>query len=315
MTTPVWVGLGSNLGDRSGILDAALSALADTTGVAVERVSSYLESRPVGGPPGQGPFLNAAARLRTSLDPGSLLAVTQGIEDQLGRVRAVRWSERTLDIDLLIYGTRFLNTPTLKIPHPRLAFRRFVLGPLSEIAPSIVDPFSGWTIADLLANLDRTPRLLVLEGPPGPLRSFVFRGLLEALPGIAIQGGVEHPDPDQLKTQFESFQGDTLARPGRELAVALRRADGSTPDRWLVAEFYLEPIEWRERGRPEATRVLAPTCRVVLPDRPGEVRRRGYRSEPSLWPEAAESESILDEIMATCRGIEGCVSGFRHTVG
>src|SRR5436305_11685098 len=104
MATPAWIGLGSNLGDRKGILDAAVAALADAPGVAVKAVSSYHETSPVGGPAGQGAFLNAAAWLETSLDPHQLLAVLQEIEHRAGRVRKARWGERTLDLDLLIYG-------------------------------------------------------------------------------------------------------------------------------------------------------------------------------------------------------------------
>ncbi len=84
MTTPVWIGLGSNLGDRKATLDAAVAALAEALGVVVRAVSSYHETAPVGGPPGQGSFLNAAARLDTTLDPHQLLAVTQAVENRLG---------------------------------------------------------------------------------------------------------------------------------------------------------------------------------------------------------------------------------------
>src|SRR5436305_446460 len=104
MATPAWIGLGSNLGDRRGILDGALDALAENPGVAVQSVSTYHETRPVGGPPGQGPFLNAVAHLVTTLDPHELLGVLRSIEDQAGRTRAVRWGERTLDLDLLFFG-------------------------------------------------------------------------------------------------------------------------------------------------------------------------------------------------------------------
>ena len=85
-------------------------------------------------------FLNAAAVLETTLDPFGLLHVLQEIEERFGRVRTVRWGERTLDLDLLLFDDRIVDTPELTIPHPRLAERRFVLEPLAEIAPEAVDP-------------------------------------------------------------------------------------------------------------------------------------------------------------------------------
>jgi 2-amino-4-hydroxy-6-hydroxymethyldihydropteridine diphosphokinase len=151
------IALGSNLGDRQGALEGAIAALSGTRGVVVRRVSSFHETEPVGGPPGQGPFLNAAALLKTILDPFSLLHVLQAIEDQFGRTRTVRWGERTLDLDLLLFDDQIVTTAELAIPHPRMATRRFVLEPLAEIAPDAVDPVSRRTIAALLAALEGTP--------------------------------------------------------------------------------------------------------------------------------------------------------------
>ena len=151
------IALGSNLGDRQGTLEGAIAALSGTRGVVVRKVSSFHQTEPVGGPPGQGPFLNAAAVLETTLDPFGLLHVLQAIEDQFGRTRTVRWGERTLDLDLLLFDDQIVTTAELAIPHPRMATRRFVLEPLAEIAPDAVDPVSRRTIAALLAALEGTP--------------------------------------------------------------------------------------------------------------------------------------------------------------
>ena len=96
--------------------------------------------RPIGGPAGQEPFLNAAALLETSLPPAELLARLQRIELHLGRTRETRWAARTLDLDLLLYDNLVLNTPYLTLPHPRMAFRRFVLEPAAEVAPEMAHP-------------------------------------------------------------------------------------------------------------------------------------------------------------------------------
>ena len=148
------ISLGSNLGDREAILSGALAALAEIPGTVVRAVSRYYETRPVGGPPGQGDFLNAAAALETVLPPHSLLHQLQGIETRFGRVRTVRWGERTLDLDLILFDDAIIDDAELVVPHPRFAHRRFVLEPLAEIAADAVDPTTGKTVARLLAECD-----------------------------------------------------------------------------------------------------------------------------------------------------------------
>jgi len=152
------IGLGSNLGDRRLALEGAIAALTEAPGVVVRDRSSFHETEPVGGPSGQGSYLNAAAVLETTLGPFDLLRLLQAIEARFGRARTVRWSERTLDLDLLLYDDRIIDTPELVVPHPRFSTRRFVLAPLAEIAPGAVDPITNRTVAALLADLDRDSR-------------------------------------------------------------------------------------------------------------------------------------------------------------
>jgi 2-amino-4-hydroxy-6-hydroxymethyldihydropteridine diphosphokinase len=154
MPSLAYIALGSNLGDRRGMLAGAIAALASTSGVVVQKVSSFHETEPVGGPPGQGLFLNAAAVLETTLDAFALLHVLQEIEEKFGRARTVHWGERTLDLDLLLFGDQIVDTPELTVPQPRMAIRRFVLEPLAEIAPEAVDPVTKRTIVELLAALE-----------------------------------------------------------------------------------------------------------------------------------------------------------------
>ena len=149
------IALGSNLGDRRAFLEQAIEALAQTPGLVVHAVSSFHETRPEGGPECQGDYLNAAAILETMLSPAGLLRVMLEIENRLGRTRELRFGPRTIDLDLVLFGDRILDEPGLIVPHPRFRDRRFVLGPLAEIAPEAVDPTSGRTVAELLRELDR----------------------------------------------------------------------------------------------------------------------------------------------------------------
>jgi 2-amino-4-hydroxy-6-hydroxymethyldihydropteridine diphosphokinase len=157
MAVTAYIGLGSNLGERAAQLDRALELLRLQPGIAVERVSSYHETEPVGGPPGQGNYLNAAAQLRTDLEAAALLQALLAVERDMGRVRTERWGPRLIDLDLLLYGTAALemHTPELDliVPHPRLHERSFVLEPLVEIAPLAVHSVLQSTAADLLRRL------------------------------------------------------------------------------------------------------------------------------------------------------------------
>jgi len=147
------VALGSNLGDREATLRRALVGLERTAGVVVLRRSTWHETAPVGGPAGQGPYLNGACLLETTLDAPALLARLHELEDKYGRVREVPDGPRTLDLDLLWFGEERSDDPALLLPHPRLEERTFVLAPLVELVPERVLPGCGVTVAERLAEL------------------------------------------------------------------------------------------------------------------------------------------------------------------
>lgn len=156
--TIAFVALGSNLGDRRGFLDQAVAKLSEEAGTRVLRVSSYRETEPVGGPSGQGAYLNAVAQLETDRTPRTLLDRLGAVETQLGRVRTVKDGPRTLDLDLLTHGDAIVaerdHARPLLVPHPRVEDRRFVLEPWAEIAPTAVHPVFGASVAELLRDLD-----------------------------------------------------------------------------------------------------------------------------------------------------------------
>jgi 2-amino-4-hydroxy-6-hydroxymethyldihydropteridine diphosphokinase len=148
-----YIALGSNLGDRERSIWDAIDRLEASDDIGVERVSALFENPAVGGPPGAPPFLNAAARLVTALGPHALLARLLKVEAAMGRVRRAKWDPRTIDLDLLLYGDRVIDEPELKLPHPRMHERRFVLQPLKELAPDVIHPTLGKSIAVLLDEL------------------------------------------------------------------------------------------------------------------------------------------------------------------
>jgi 2-amino-4-hydroxy-6-hydroxymethyldihydropteridine diphosphokinase len=128
----VYIALGSNRGDRELYLSAARSAIAALPGTSVVAASDVEETEPI-GPPGQGRYLNQMIAIHTTLEPESLLSALQRIEAENGRVRAGRWGSRTLDLDIVRFGSREIQTPRLTIPHPQLERRAFWQRELAQL--------------------------------------------------------------------------------------------------------------------------------------------------------------------------------------
>jgi len=143
--------LGSNLGDRKKHIASAISEISATLGII--EVSSSLYETASWGKHDQPDFLNQVIELKTNLNPKDLLTGVLNIEIKLGRKRIEKWGSRVIDIDILLYGQQIVDEPDLCIPHPFLAFRRFCLMPLNEIAPQFVHPILKKTIQELLFEL------------------------------------------------------------------------------------------------------------------------------------------------------------------
>ena len=151
----VYLGLGSNEGDRQQLMHRAIELLADKLGSPVQ-LSTLIETEPVGFV-SPNPFLNMVALFSTDIPSMELLDITEGIERRLGRMKKTQrggaYSDRPMDIDILLYGDRVIDTERLTVPHPRMHERAFVLVPLAEIAPSLVHPVLGKSILELKNEL------------------------------------------------------------------------------------------------------------------------------------------------------------------
>jgi len=150
-----YVALGSNLGDRAEHLRYARRLIGELPGTRLTGCSRVYETEPV-GPVDQGPFLNAAVELATTLEPMDLLNELQAIENRCGRVRKERWGPRTMDLDLLLYDQLAMKTERLTLPHPHMHERAFVLQPMCDIAPGITLPQLDITLAELLSGLPKS---------------------------------------------------------------------------------------------------------------------------------------------------------------
>jgi 2-amino-4-hydroxy-6-hydroxymethyldihydropteridine diphosphokinase len=160
----VYIGLGSNLGDRKANIREAeekLTALPDTR---IVKASSLYESEPLGN--AKTWFVNSVLEIETEFEPEELLKRTKAIETAMGRkrVKGKRWGSRIIDLDLLLFDNQTINKRNLKLPHPEMQKRRFVLLPLSELAPHVTHPQLGTTISELLGGL-KDPKKVVLLRP------------------------------------------------------------------------------------------------------------------------------------------------------
>ena len=134
----VFIGVGSNLGDRKQNIEKAIDYLKTNPAIIIDKISSIIETEPVGGP-SQAKFLNAVIKIKTDLSPQEVFFILRDIENKLERKRYIKNGPRTMDLDMLLYEDKIIDEPDLQIPHPRMLEREFVIRPLLEIEPNILD--------------------------------------------------------------------------------------------------------------------------------------------------------------------------------
>jgi 2-amino-4-hydroxy-6-hydroxymethyldihydropteridine diphosphokinase len=160
------VSFGANLGDPRSAVRLAADLLRDRVALSASfHLSRFFRTPPIGGPSGQPPFFNAVANFDTKLSVWDVWHCVRSIETELGRVRNQRWEARPIDLDILLYDQIRIWTPHLKVPHPRMCMRRFILLPAMDVAADYCDPVSGWTIAQLAENVRSGPANLLLIAP------------------------------------------------------------------------------------------------------------------------------------------------------
>lgn len=193
ITQNVYIGLGSSLGDKTAALRAAVDALRAHPAIQSVQTSTFYATPPLGGRE-QPAYLNAVARIETSLSPAALLAAMQAIEDQMGRVRTGRWQPRTIDLDLLLYDDQVIATPELTVPHPQMHLRSFVLRGLCELDAKAVHPTLHQPAGELYRRLNSKdffpdaarPQWVSIAGLIGVGKTTLASRLAEALSGQLI---------------------------------------------------------------------------------------------------------------------------------
>lgn len=264
------VGLGSNVGDRQAILENAVKALAQHTDV--KAVSKWHSYPAVGGPGGQGDFLNGAVVVQTDLTAIGLAERLHQIELAAGRQRAVRWSARTLDCDLLLFGVDQINTPTLTVPHPRMVTRRFVLEPACEVAPEMVHPQCGWSVKQLLRHLDTADDYFCVIGSSPEMNTRVAAHIVDNVDRNAVV--LEH-------VPFARSEQTSGVEYMKELSQILAKADSS---KLVLSTFWFWDL-WlsgNEASPVDIEPTLKPKLIIVTDPLDSEFGRRFVDLKPQL---------------------------------
>ena len=235
------IGLGSNLGDKETSVKKAIDLLSNHQRIQLINISNAFSTKPVGGPDGQGDFVNAALTIETDLPIPELVQFLLSTEKELGREREIRWEARKLDLDLLLYGDEINNQPECVVPHPRMSYRRFVLEPACEIASEMVHPIVGLRLSQLLQRINQRPKLIKIYGARAKCDELLDR--LAREDGLTIATSNE-----DLKALFESSSMDPSEVFVQCLAEKPDQTFSGALDWWVLDEDEPDLIHGRLRG-------------------------------------------------------------------
>lgn len=234
------VSTGSNLGDRGETIRRAVQKILDTPGFEGVIASTLLETNPVGGPTGQDLFLNGAVRFTTLHPPATVLNILQRIELALGRKRQIRWQARKIDLDLLLYDQEIVTDKELVLPHPRMAFRRFVLEPAAEIAAEMLDPVTGRSLEELLHRLNTGENYVAISSVLNIGGHLLAQAVTEASPQM-ISGLIEDPLRKKIPRKgVPSRTNDGEIESLRRRIERLAAEDWPSQKGFAVSDFWLD---------------------------------------------------------------------------
>jgi len=273
------VGCGSNLGNRREQLDRAVELLRFMPGISLVAVSRFRETRPVGGPVGQPPYLNGACVLDTDLGPRELLEALFAVEQTLHRDRAERWAARTIDLDLLLYDGVSMDTVDLTLPHPRMVTRRFVLEPCVDVAADWIHPAAGCSLRALLDNICVPHPLVAVVGVPGSGAPEIAAAVADATLARPLPAPAPQPTDARAPSWHEAARAwsQPLLSPHWEHTEQATVADywiGALPisaawhlDREALADFEVEVARL-------ATMTVVPAVAIVVVAEPDLLEER-----------------------------------------
>lgn len=236
-----FLSLGGNLGAVEETFDQALEILAATPSIHVIARSGTHQTVAVGDDTG-GEFLNAAAEIVTELPPLDLLSQLQGVEDELGRTREHHWGPRTLDLDLLLYGSTIVEHPRLRVPHPACWYRRFVLDSLVEIACDVVHPERGITIGEFWERLRERPLCLTMAGCSEGVRTRLIDEVSSDHPHIEIEQWNVNADASTLVAWLGPEEADESYISLDDLPRAIRLDLSNENDPTTALRFIVESM-------------------------------------------------------------------------
>ena len=241
------IGCGANEGARREQLNQAIDMLRFMPGVRLVDVSQFLETLPVGGPPGQSPYLNAACLIETTFKPAEVLDMLLAVENTLHRSREKRWGPRTIDLDLLLYDDCVLKTECLQVPHPRMTTRRFVLEPAAAIAADLKHPVAGCTIRELLENISERHLHVAVVGVPGSGAPEIADAVADVTLSRLIHAPAPLPlssfgTPNREQSAIKEEAVDQLLLLSQKYAAPLLKANWPVDPHGTVTDYWIESI-------------------------------------------------------------------------